>query len=102
MLDLFFVMNASTLMCISLCISDWSQTDWLLASNATNITSDIKPAKLIILPMVLRYLTPHAIAFFGLGAISAAVMSSTDSSILSASSMFTHNVYKAIFRQKVS
>ena len=43
-----------------------------------------------------------AVAFFGLGAISAAVMSSTDSSMLSASTMLARNVYKTVFRPKVS
>lgn len=38
----------------------------------------------------------------GLGAISAAVMSSADSSILASSSMFTRNVYKLTIRPKVS
>ena len=42
------------------------------------------------------------VSFFGLGAVSAAVMSSADSSVLSASSMFARNVYKLIFRQSVS
>jgi Na+/proline symporter len=42
----------------------------------------------MILPMVLQYLTPDFVSFFGLGAVSAAVMSSADSSVLSASSMF--------------
>jgi hypothetical protein len=42
------------------------------------------------------------VSFFGLGAVSAAVMSSADSSVLSASSMFARNVYKLIFRQRVS
>ena len=55
----------------------------------------------LILPLVLQYLTPNFIAFFGLGAISAAVMSSADSSVLSASSMFARNVWKLTFRQKV-
>ena len=40
-------------------------------------------------------------SIFGLGAISAAVMSSADSSVLSASSMFARNVWKSVFRQKV-
>ncbi|CAG9860190.1 unnamed protein product [Phyllotreta striolata] len=56
----------------------------------------------MILPMVLQHLTPAFVSFFGLGAVSAAVMSSADSSILSASSMFARNVYKLIFRQKAS
>ncbi|XP_011688753.1 PREDICTED: high-affinity choline transporter 1 [Wasmannia auropunctata] len=56
----------------------------------------------MILPLVLQYLTPDFVSFFGLGAVSAAVMSSADSSILSASSMFARNVYKLIFRQRAS
>ncbi|KAL1517122.1 hypothetical protein ABEB36_000930 [Hypothenemus hampei] len=56
----------------------------------------------MILPMVLQYLTPDFVSFLGLGAVSAAVMSSADSSVLSASSMFARNVYKLIFRQRAS
>uniref|UniRef100_A0A336JYC9 CSON002383 protein n=1 Tax=Culicoides sonorensis TaxID=179676 RepID=A0A336JYC9_CULSO len=56
----------------------------------------------MILPMVLQYLTPQFISFFGLGAIAAAVMSSADSSILSASSMFARNIYRLIFRPQAS
>ncbi len=41
------------------------------------------------------------VAFFGLGAVSAAVMSSTDSSMLSSSSMMARNVYKVVFRPNV-
>ena len=56
----------------------------------------------MILPLVLYHLTPGFVSFFGLGAVSAAVMSSADSSVLSASSMFARNVYKLIFRPRVS
>ena len=56
----------------------------------------------LILPMVMQYLCPKWVAFVGLGAVSAAVMSSADSSVLSASSMFARNIYKCIFRTKVS
>lgn len=80
---------------------DWTRTDFFEPSgNATNQTAEFK--KSLVLPMVLQYLTPTAVSFIGLGAVSAAVMSSADSSILSASSMFSRNVYKLIFRQKVS
>ena len=55
----------------------------------------------MILPIVLQHLCPPFVSFFGLGAVSAAVMSSADSSILSASSMFARNIYQLAFRQSV-
>lgn len=55
-----------------------------------------------VLPLVLRELTPGWVAFFGLGAVTAAVMSSADAGILSSSSMFTRNIYKLSFRPKAS
>jgi high affinity choline transporter 7 len=55
----------------------------------------------LILPLVLLHLCPKFIAFVGLGAVSAAVMSSADSSVLSASSMFARNVWKLVFRDQV-
>jgi len=55
----------------------------------------------MILPLVIHHLTPHAVGIFGLGAVTAAVMSSADSAFLSASSMFTRNIYRAIFRNEV-
>jgi len=57
-----------------------------------------KPPAKTILPLCLQYLTPAPVAFFGLGAVSAAVMSSTDSSMLSASTMLARNVYQKVFR----
>ncbi|MCO6493271.1 MAG: sodium:solute symporter family protein [Phaeodactylibacter sp.] len=50
------------------------------------------------LPWVVRYMTPQWVGILGLGAIAAAVMSSADSSILSASSMAGWNVYRPLFR----
>ncbi|XP_026828262.1 high-affinity choline transporter 1-like isoform X1 [Ooceraea biroi] len=75
--------------------TDWSSVP---GYNKTFTTDDGNAA----LPMVLRYLTPQWVSFVGLGAISAAVMSSADSSILASSSMFTRNVYKLTIRPKAS
>jgi high affinity choline transporter 7 len=50
------------------------------------------------LPWVVRYLTHPVVAVIGLGAVAAAVMSSVDSSVLSASSMGVWNVYKPLLR----
>ncbi|MBC6992600.1 sodium:solute symporter family protein [Neolewinella lacunae] len=48
------------------------------------------------LPWVVRYLTNPTVAVIGLGAVAAAVMSSVDSSVLSASSMGIWNVYRPL------
>jgi len=56
----------------------------------------------LVMPLVLQYLTPPAVAWFGLGAISAAVMSSTDSSLLSASSLLARNFYQKVLRPNCS
>ena len=78
--------------------------DWNMTNYTGGLTDDfnIRPEEArMVLPLVLQHLTPSYISFFGLGAVSAAVMSSADSSVLSASSMFARNVYKLIFRQSV-
>ena len=82
-------------------IVDWNQTDYKGGHILYNGTLADEDARMI-LPMVLQYLCPPFIAFFGLGSVSAAVMSSADSSVLSASSMFARNVYKLIFRPNAS
>ncbi|WP_040513643.1 sodium:solute symporter family protein [Gracilibacillus halophilus] len=56
----------------------------------------------MVLPHVLRYLTPGIIGAIGLGALAAAVMSSMDSSILSASSMAAWNVYRPLVKPKAT
>lgn len=54
------------------------------------------------LPWVVRYLTNPLVATIGLGAIAAAVMSSVDSSILSASSLASWNIYRPLINPNVS
>ncbi|WP_396125645.1 sodium:solute symporter family protein [Bacillus sp. Marseille-Q3570] len=56
----------------------------------------------MVLPYVLNFLTPEVIGAIGLGAIAAAVMSSMDSSILSASSMAAWNVYRPLIKPKAT
>jgi len=51
----------------------------------------------VALPYAIRYLTPPLVSVIALGALAAGVMSSVDSSILSASSMGTWNVYRPLF-----
>jgi len=72
-------------------VADWSAMEAAAPPNAAST-----------LPWVVRYLTPPWIATIGLGAVAAAVMSSTDSSILSASSMAGWNIYRPLLRPEIS
>ncbi|PTM58453.1 sodium:solute symporter family protein [Desmospora activa] len=56
----------------------------------------------MILPYVMRYLAPEWLAVLGLGALAAAVMSSIDSSILSASSLASWNVYRPLINPQAT
>ncbi|XP_008402576.1 high-affinity choline transporter 1-like [Poecilia reticulata] len=78
-----------------------ASTDWNKTSYGGEAPKD-KDEAAMILPIVLQHLCPPFVSFFGLGAVSAAVMSSADSSILSASSMFARNIYQLAFRQSAS
>ncbi len=71
-------------------------TDWA----SLGVAAPDNPS--MILPYVLQYLTPDIVGAIGLGALAAAVMSSMDSSILSASSMAAWNVYRPLFKPKAS
>lgn len=83
------------------CFADWNATSWIY--NGSKVEGDIPVgATKLTLPLVLHYLTPPYVAFIGLGAVSAAVMSSADSSILSAASMFARNIWKLAIRPHVS
>ncbi len=70
-------------------VADWSAT-----------AAGAPPEPALVLPYVLQYLTPSAVAVVGLAAVAAAVMSSIDSSILSGSSMFVWNVYRPLLRPR--
>ncbi|XP_050719785.1 high-affinity choline transporter 1-like isoform X1 [Eriocheir sinensis] len=80
-------------------VTNWNDTD-LECEDALTCISTNHTA--MILPLVIQHLTPPFVSFVGLGAISAAVMSSADSSVLSAASMFARNIWKLIFRQNAS
>lgn len=56
----------------------------------------------LTLPYVVRYLTNPWVATIGLGAIAAAVMSSVDSSILSASSLVSWNLYRTLLKPQIN
>jgi len=51
-----------------------------------------------VLPAVLVHLVPPVVSAIGLGAIAAAVMSSVDSSVLSAATMAAWNIYRPLVR----
>jgi high affinity choline transporter 7 len=70
-------------------------TDW----SSLGLLGPETPAS--TLPYVLQHLTPSIIALIGLGAIAAAVMSSIDSSMLSASTLTAWNVYKPLFKPEM-
>ncbi|KAH7957142.1 hypothetical protein HPB52_015660 [Rhipicephalus sanguineus] len=55
-----------------------------------------------VLPFSIRYLTSPTLSVLGMIGILAAVMSSVDSSMLSASAMVTWNVYHALMRPEAS
>nr|KAG5708710.1 hypothetical protein BaRGS_034927 [Batillaria attramentaria] len=75
--------------------ANWTSTAW----GHSPLSANLSEASMV-LPLVIKEFTPPAVSVLGLGAISAAVMSSMDSSVLGSSAMFTHNIYRGLFRHK--
>ncbi|CAI4222069.1 unnamed protein product [Auanema sp. JU1783] len=82
--------------------TDWRMTEYSPWHNGTKVESIPPEQTNMVVPLVFQYLTPKWVAFVGLGAVSAAVMSSADSSVLSAASMFAHNIWKLTIRPHAS
>lgn len=55
----------------------------------------------MVLPIIIHSLAPTSVFALSIGAVSAAVMSSADSYLLSATTIFTTNIYQTI-RSQVS
>jgi high affinity choline transporter 7 len=77
---------------------DWSTID----TGSVDAVAALAETPAMILPFLLRYAVPEWVAILGMGAVAAAVMSSVDSSILSASSLLAWNGYRRLVNPNAS
>ena len=74
-----------------------ASTDWSLTGRGCLGAPHGENAR-YVLPLCLKFLTPRIVSWLGVGVVSAAVMSSADSSLLSSSSLLARNFYQKLLR----
>ena len=73
-------------------------TDWGVTRYGQCHSAPDASAAKFVLPLCLKHLTPPAVSWIGVGVISAAVMSSADSSLLSSSALIARNIWAKLVR----